>query len=159
MTRFWPGSWALCLAARFHDRTLCTRLLASVTGGFTANMLIKDFIQIDSIFGYAAGIGEMLLQCHNGTIELLPTPAFGWTNGSFRGMRARGGFECDLEWQGDRPRAGRIVARLGGPCAVKAPGLAGVRRPDGQVVTPDADGIVRFDAEQGASYDLVFQGA
>ena len=156
MTRFWPGSWALCLAARFHDRTLCTRLLASVTGGFTANMLIKDFIQIDSIFGYAAGIGEMLLQSHNGYIELLPTPAFGWTNGAFRGMRARDGFECDLEWRADRPSAGRIVSRLGGPCAVKALGLTGVRRPDGSVAAPDADGIVRLDTEKGMVYTLIF---
>lgn len=127
-----------------------------MTGGFTANMLIRDFIQIDSIFGYAAGIGEMLLQCHNGYIELLPTPAFGWTNGAFRGMRTRGGFECDLVWKDERPRAGRIVARLGGPCAVKALGLAGILCPDGTTVAPDADGIVRFGAEKGARYELVF---
>lgn len=156
MTQFWPGSWALCLAARFHDRTLCTRLLASVTGAFTANMLVKEFIQIDSIFGYAAGIAEMLLQSHNGYIELLPTPAFGWVNGSFRGMRARGGFECDLEWKHDRPCAGTIKSLCGGACAVKALGLKGVRRADGQVVPVGEDGIVRFETQRGATYELVF---
>ena len=156
MTRHWPGSWALCLAARFHDRTLCTRLLASVTGGFTANMLIQEFIQIDCIFGYAAGIAEMLLQSHNGYIELLPTPAFGWAEGSFRGMRARGGFECDLQWRREMPSAGRIVSHFGGACAVRALGLKGVRLPDGQVVLPGDDGTVRFESERGAAYALVF---
>ena len=48
------------------------------TGEMNANMLLQGYIQIDAIFGYAAGIGEMLLQSHNGYIELLPTPAYGW---------------------------------------------------------------------------------
>ena len=156
MTAGWPGSWALCLAARFHDRTLCTRLLASVTAGFTANMLTKGFIQIDSIFGYAAGIGEMLLQSHNGYIELLPTPAFGWVNGQFKGMRARGGFACDLEWKNGAPCAGRIRSIKGGACAVKARGLKGVCLPNGRTAAPGEDGLVRFDSEPGAVYELIF---
>ena len=159
MTDGWPGSWALCLAARFHDRTLCTRLLASVTGGFTANMLYRHFIQIDSIFGFAAGIAEMLLQSHNGYIELLPTPAYGWTNGSFRGMRARGGFECDLAWKHDALCAGSIVSHCGGSCAIKARGLSGVRLPDGRVVAPDEDGLVRFESAAGTRYELIFAEA
>ena len=156
MTAAWPGSWALCLAARFHDRGLCTRLLGSVTPLFTANLLTQGHVQIDSIFGYSAGIAEMLLQSHNGYIELLPTPAYGWVNGSFSGMRARGGFECDLAWRNNAPASGRVVSHLGGECAVKVQGLSGVRLPDGSVVRPGADGIARFDSVAGESYELMF---
>lgn len=156
MTAGWPGSWALCLAARFHDRVLCTRLLGSVTPHFTANMLTQGMVQIDSIFGYAAGIAEMLIQSHNGYIELLPTPAYGWVNGSFTGLRARGGFECDLKWQANAPRCGSIKSHLGGACAVKADGLKGVRLPGGETVLPGADGIVRFDSNAGERYEVVF---
>lgn len=156
MTALWPGAWALCLAARFHDRTLCTRLVASVTNSFTANMLVKRFIQIDAIFGYAAGIGEMLLQSHNGYMELLPTPAFGWINGSFRGMRARGGFECDLTWKNELPCAGTIRSHHGGICAATARNLKGIRCPNGRLISPDKDGVVRFESEKGATYELVF---
>ena len=152
----WSGAWALALAARFHDRTLCTNLLASVTREFTANMLQKDILQIDAVFGYAAGIGEMLLQCHNGYIEFLPAPAYGWTEGSFHGMRARGGFECALVWKDGAPAGGRVISRRGGPCAVKAHGLRGVRRPGGETVPPGEDGIVRFDTGPGEAYELVF---
>lgn len=156
MTQAWPGSWALCLAARFHDRTLATRQAACATGGMNANMLMGRHIQIDAIFGYAAGIGEMLLQSHNGYIELLPTPAYGWVNGSFSGMRARGGFQCDLKWQDDAPCGGSIISHKGGKCAVKAKGLKGVILPDGSAVAPDADGVVRFETEAGAAYTLDF---
>lgn len=156
MTIDWPGSWALCLAARFHDRGLCTRLLASVPTNFSANMLNKGYVQIDSIFGFAAGIGEMLLQSHNGYIELLPTPAFGWVNGSFSGLRARGGFECDLSWRANAICSGCVKSHLGGECAVKAEGLRGVKLPDGKIVKPDADGIARFASEVGGEYELMF---
>ena len=156
MTIDWPGSWALCLAARFHDRGLCTRLLASVPTNFSANMLNKGYVQIDSIFGFAAGIGEMLLQSHNGYIELLPTPAFGWVNGSFSGLRARGGFECDLSWRANAICSGRVKSHRGGECAVKAEGFRGVKLPDGKIVKPDADGIARFASEVGGEYELMF---
>ena len=156
MTYNWPGSWALCLAARFHDRGLCTRLLSSVPTNFGANMLTKGHVQIDAIFGFAAGIGEMLLQSHNGYIELLPTPAFGWVNGSFSGLRARGGFECDLSWRANAICSGRVKSHRGGECAVKAEGLRGVKLPDGKIVKPDADGIARFASEVGGEYELMF---
>lgn len=156
MTIDWPGSWALCLAARFHDRGLCTRLLSSVPTNFGANMLTKGYVQIDAIFGFAAGIGEMLLQSHNGYIELLPTPAFGWVNGSFSGLRARGGFECDLSWRANAICSGRVKSHRGGECAVKAEGFRGVKLPDGKIVKPDADGIARFASEVGGEYELMF---
>ena len=156
LTIQWPGAWALCLAARFYDRVTCTSLLASMTESFTSNLLVKDYIQIDAIFGFAAGIGEMLLQSHRGFIELLPTPAYGWVNGSFSGLRARGGFECALTWHDYAPCAGSIRSLLGRPCQVKAQGLKGVRLPDGEFVPAGEDGLVRFDTARDAVYELVF---
>ena len=131
-------------------------MLASVPTNFSANMLNKGYVQIDSIFGFAAGIGEMLLQSHNGYIELLPTPAFGWVNGSFSGLRARGGFECDLSWRANAICSGRVKSHRGGECAVKAEGFRGVKLPDGKIVKPDADGIARFASEVGGEYELMF---
>ena len=41
----------------------------------------------------------MLIQSHNGVIELLPASPPSWKEGSANGLKARGNIEADIRWK------------------------------------------------------------
>jgi alpha-L-fucosidase 2 len=80
--------------------------------------------QIDGNFGGAAGILEMLVQSGEGWVHLLPALPSAWSNGSARGVCARGGLEIDLAWAGGRLTAAEITSSVAGMVRVLHRGKA-----------------------------------
>ena len=75
--------------------------------------------QIDGNFGGGAGISEMLLQSHQGYIELLPALPDEWKEGEVRGLCARGGFEINMKWTNGKLITASVLSKNGGEYKIK----------------------------------------
>lgn len=93
---------------------------------------------IDGNFGYTAAVCEMLMQSHEGYIDLLPALPKEWKSGSFTGLCARGNFTVDCAWENGSPLSVKVTARVGGTLRIKLPDTllpSGAKTENGVFVT------------------------
>jgi alpha-L-fucosidase 2 len=151
-------AWKMALWARLYD-------------GNRANKIFKGYIQeqcypqlfakcgkplqIDGTMGVAAGITEMLVQSHEGMIDLLPALPDEWVDGRFNGVCARGGFELDYKWQNKTITEMEILSKAGEICRINNARNFKVtsngKKADSKM---NNDGSIEFKTKKGVSYQL-----
>ena len=110
----WATAWRINLWDRLQDGNHAYRILEFLLSPQRTYPDMFDAhppFQIDGNFGGSAGIEAMLLQsrtletndaAQKYEIEVLPALPSAWPNGSVTGLRARGGFEVAVAWNGGK---------------------------------------------------------
>ena len=128
----WSMGWKVCLWARFMDGNHAYKLIKAQlnlcddkastweSGGTYPNMFdAHPPFQIDGNFGCTAGIAEMFMQSHDGAVHILPALPDVWKKGKIDGLRTRGGFVVDIEWDNNKIKTLKVKSTLGGNLRIR----------------------------------------
>lgn len=132
----WSRAWKIAFWARLGNGERSYALLKNLlhpalvdgrhgSGTYPNMFCAHPPFQIDGNFGGTAGIAEMLLQSHDGFIEVLPAIPSCWHTGFYRGLCAENGAVVDCRWKDGKVTKVKIYSKTGGSYKLKIPNADG----------------------------------
>ena len=150
--------WKMALWARLYDGNRAAQIFKGyIKEQCYPQLFAKCFtpLQIDGTQGVAAGITEMLIQSHEGIIDLLPALPDDWSEGDFEGVCARGGFELNMAWEDQEITSVQVLSKYGNLCRIHAGGKLRVEKDGKRIRTKNyEDGSMSFATVEGGVYTL-----
>jgi alpha-L-fucosidase 2 len=164
----WSKSWKINFWARLHDGNHAYKLVRELLkltgmegtnytkgGGTYPNLFCAHPpFQIDGNFGGTSGMAEMLLQSHDGLLNIFPALPDDWASGEITGLKAQGGFEVDITWKNKKITVLTIRSSLGGICKLKVPNTLKLTGKTKLSIQKDKS-LVNFTTEKGGKYTLI----
>ena len=143
----WSRAWLINLFARLRSgEDTYDNIRALFTKSTLPNLWDTHApFQIDGNFGGTAGIGEMVMQSHEGFISLLPALSAKLANGCFTGLRARGQKIVSAAWKDSVVESFSITQAGGVHTTVEVPN-DGVYTADDGTEYPTVGGRITIDS-------------
>lgn len=175
----WSRSWIINCMARLEDGDAAYQNILQLFRQSTRHNLFdvcglkaNSPFQIDGNLGGPTSFIEMLLQSHASqpladaqqlpanVIRFLPALPKAWPSGSYRGLRARGGLEVDLEWKNAQAVSATLHSSVTRAHTLAAPNgqrIVAITAASKRVpFTINPDQTVSFQAKSGAHYKVEF---
>jgi alpha-L-fucosidase 2 len=163
----WKINWWARLLDGDHAYTLIRQLLRYVdnkpsnqnnTGGTYPNFFdAHPPFQIDGNFAGTSGMAEMLLQSHLNEIHLLPALPAAWKTGSIKGLRARGAFEVDMQWNNHELVSAKLKSIIGGTCKIRSSKPIVIKSIKTLSVKTDRGYLTSFLTQKKTTYQIIVQ--
>lgn len=150
----WSCAWIANMWARLYDGRMVYENIKNLLAYSTAPNMINNspLFRVDGNFGGASAITESLIQCCDNEINILPALPEEWSSGYINGLRAKGGFGVDIEWQNGKLKSAVITSDFGGECHLRTNCIVSIVC-DGETVSSRIEnGVIIFATKKGNSY-------
>jgi alpha-L-fucosidase 2 len=162
----WGLAWRINLNARALDGNAASTMIEQLFTTRTSPNLFDQHpnFQIDGNYGATSGIIEMLVQSHDGAIDILPALPDTWHGGSINGINTRQDATVDIAWADNKPTEVKVHAKSNGNMNVRSKFMATavVRDESGNEVAStlnDDSNMITFAAEEGKTYTITDFGS